>query len=353
MGKQGFDQRYPAMFQPGGEGHTEEPYEPGLLQAPMQAPMREPVPPAQAWPEAAPEGVQPEPPTEAPETSAEPQTRHLPLVPEPRWGARSWVLGLSAIGLTFAAAAFCLLAAALIPAAGSTDPSDFHGILMVPWGIAIAPGAPALFTAGLGMLAALFLVASRHYTGHAWWFHIAAAAVGLAALAGGAVAMFSESLFAEMLYTQAMNQGNNFISWYMVFQQASWQLLLLGLAILVLTLVVRPDGNGAPGRPSVPAALWTGAVLACAGVWTWFAPQAFPLAEGRTVELLESQSYAVQAWTYVVGQAGGPLLTVGAGALFWALLILATTRRGPGEPVPEDSLEPVSISVGNPGQHHP
>ena len=344
-----FDERYPAMFQPGGEGYAREHHAPERLLPPQG----EPAPRLQFVAETVPENVSSLASGEWP-ADAEGSAPHRAAGPETKWGGRFWVTGLSAVWLTFAAAAFCLFAAALIPAAGSTDPSDFHGILMVPWGVAIAPGAPALFTAGLGMLAALFLAAARHYTGHAWWFHIAAAVVGLAALAGGAVAMFSESLFAEMLYTQAMNQGNNFISWYMVFQQASWQLLLLGLAILVLTLVVRPDGDGAPGRASAAAALWTGAVLACTGVWTWFAPQAFPLAEGRTVELSESQAYAVQAWTYVVGQAGGPLLTAGVGALFWGLMILATTttRRRPGEPVPGDGAGPFSSAGAGPGQQH-
>lgn len=340
MDKQGFDQRYPAMFQPGGEGHASERHEPGQLLPPRG----EPAPPIQPRPESIPVGARPQPVVAAaPEVAGdpmmaddEPKAPGPPAAREPHWGIRSWVLGLSVVGLTCAAAAFCLFAAVLIPAARSAGPSDFHGPLVVPWGMAILPGAPALFTAGLGMLAALFLAASRHYAKHAWWFHGAAAAVGLAALAGGAVALFGDVLFADLIYGPDMGQGSSSVPWYTVFMLSSWQLLLLGLVVLALVVIVRPGRKGAPGFPVAVAALWTGAVLACAGMWTWFAPQFFPLAQGHTITMSEGQSFVSSPWTFTVGQAGGPLLTVGAGALFWGLLILATTRRGPQEPLPGD-----------------
>lgn len=338
-----FDERYPAMFQPGGDGPSSENHVPEQLLPPKGVP----APPLPSVVERA-VGRVPEVAPEAGPVEVERDAPHRAAAPETQWGSSSWAAGLIAVVLTFAAAAFCLFAAALIPAARSSAPSDFHGILMIPWGIAILPGAPALFTAGMGMLAALFLLASRHYPRRVWRFHLAGAAVGLVALAGGTVAMFSEILFAEMLYTTAMMQ-ENFIPWYMVFQLASWQLLFLGLAILALTVVLRPQGNGVPSRASAAAALWTGSVLAVAGVWSWFAPQAFPLAEGTTVNMSQDQFYRVQAWTYVVGQAGGPLLAVGAATLFWGLLVLTTTRRRQREPVPEAGI----IAGAGPGPHHP
>lgn len=326
-----FDKRYPAMFQPGGEGHTREHHAPEYLLPPKGEPER----PLQFVAETAAQKM-PGLVNELGPADAEGSAPHRAAVREPQWGIRSWVLGLSAVCLTFAAAVFCLFAAVLIPAARSSDPSDFHGALMVPWGIAILPGAPALFTAGLGMLAALFLAASRHYARSAWWFQGAAVAVGLATLSCGAVALFGDVLFSALLFGPDMGQGENSIPWYTVFMLSSWQLLLLGLAVLAVAVIVRPGRNGAPGAPSLVAALWTGAVLACAGVWTWFAPQFFPLAHGHTVTMSEGQSYVSSPWTFIVAQAGGPLLSVGAGALFWGLLILATTRPWAQQQPPEE-----------------
>lgn len=261
---------------------------------------------------------------------------------EIQWNARTWVICLSAILLAFAGSAFCLLATQFIPDAASVDPTEHHGIMVAPWGVLILPGASALLAAALGMLAGLFLAAARHYTDKAWWHHGAAAAVGLAALAGGFVGIFSEMLFAETLYNPGAYQESYYVPWFIVFQQAAWQLLLLGLGILALVAIIRPGRGGIPGRPSTAVALWTGLLMSCAGVWTWFATQLYPLVEGRMVTVDEQQNYMVQPWTNIISQAGGPLVMVGSAALFLWVFMLATTLRTAVEPLIGDEWEQVA-----------
>lgn len=276
----------------------------------------------------------------APDPDGSRETRRMAR--EVQWTARTWIICLSAILLAFAGSAFCLLATQLIPDAASVDPSEYHGIMVAPWGVLILPGASALLATALGMLAGLFLAAARHYTAGAWWHQGAAAAVGLAALAGGFVGILSEMLFAETLYSSYMNQGEYYVPWFIVFQQAAWQLLLLGLVILALVAIIRPGRGGVAGRPSTAAALWTGLFMSGAGVWTWFAMQLYPLVEGRTVTVDEQQAYMVQPWTNIISQAGGPLVMVGSAALLWWVFMLATTRRTAVEPVIEDAWEQVA-----------
>lgn len=261
---------------------------------------------------------------------------------EIQWNAKTWAICLSVILLTFAGSAFCLLATQIIPDAASVDPAEHQGIPVAPWGVLILPGASALLAAALGMLAGLFIAAARHYTARAWWHQGAAAAVGIAALAGGFVGIFSEMLFAETLYNPGAFQESYYIPWFIVFQQAALQLLLLGLGALALVAIIRPGKGGVPGRPSIPVALWTGILMSCAGVWTWFASQLYPLVEGRMVTVDEQQSYMVQPWTNIISQAGGPLVLVGSAALFLWVFMLATTRRTAVEPVIEDEWEQVA-----------
>ena len=261
---------------------------------------------------------------------------------EIQWNARTWIICLSAILLAFVSSAFCLLATQIIPDAASVDPAEHQGIPVAPWGVLILPGASALLAAALGMLAGLFIAAARHYTARAWWHQGAAAAVGIAALAGGFVGIFSETWFAETLYSTYMNQGEYYLPWFIVFQQAAWQLLLLGLVILALVAIIRPGRGGVPGKPSIPVALWTGLIMSCAGVRSWFARQLYPLVEGRMVTVDEQQSYMVQPWTNTISQSGGPLVMVGSAALFWWVFMLATTRRPAVEPVIEDEWEQVA-----------
>lgn len=354
MGSQEFDRRYPAMFQPGGEDGADE------LFVPSPLPHREHAD-AQLQDTAGAQALAPAGPSLAGafEVSARRQDEaHSAGEPDElngpgrgdvktargpvrviEWSARTWTLCLAVILLTFAGSAFCMVAVQVIPGAASVDPTQFHGMMVAPWGSLILPGTSALLTAALGMLAGLFFAAARHYTARAWWCQGAAAAVGLAALAGGFLGMFSEMLFAETLYNPRTYQGNYYFPWFIVFQQAAWQLLLLGLGILALVAIVRLGRGGVPATPSAGGALWTGILMVCAGVWTWFALQFYPLAEGRMVNLDGQQPYMMQPWTTIISQAGGPLIAVGSAALFWWVFILATTRRTPVEPAFDDEPE--------------
>ncbi|ALO65895.1 hypothetical protein AS189_04575 [Arthrobacter alpinus] len=373
MNRDEFDARYPEMFQPGGEEHDFQVYIPEPApQNPDHASFRAPQAPredrvtavrATAVEARSGSGGQlPEPATESPHrtqpeahdvhthqfSSHEQEHEHgereephhftTPLTRRvSRWSARSWVAASVAILVVFAGSAFCLLATFLIPSSASPDPTENHGVMLVPWGFVIFPGAPALFTAGLGMLAALLLVAARHYVRRAWWFQAAAALVGIAALAVGAVTLFSEQLFTELIYSpNNYQQDSPAIPWYSVFAMANAQLLVLGPALLSVVVILHPGRMGTPTIVSAKTTFWTGMIVTASGVWAWFAQQLFPLAEGKMLEL-EDQNITTSPWTYNLSQGGGPLILVGTAVLFWCVLILATSHRVLVETTPVES----------------
>lgn len=339
------------MFQPGGEDHTSEPYIPELIaeRLPQQASS------AKGRVAPTPAAARVEQPTQARERMLDdgtvdgtgdgelieaPSNEPLQAPASPRivrWNAKSWIVCSIAVVLVFAASAFCLFAAVLVPSASSLAKTPFHGVLAIPWGQLIYPGGPALCTAGLGMLSVMFLMAARFYSRRAWWFHAAAALVALVALAVGGVTLFSEQLFTAFIYDPSNFQGNGpVIQWYSVFLQTSQQMLTLGPALLAVMVILHPGKNGAPGRASAKTTFWTGAFLTAAGVWMWFSPQLFPLAQGARFEMQE-QNIQTSPWTYSLSNGGAFFILVGVAVLFWWILILATTQRLPERIVDEST----------------
>lgn len=344
MGNSNFDQRYPAMFQPGGEDHPAEQYFPEALPQPplprppatgasiraATAPTVNPFgsqrvsevflePPVQAYQADGDEELFPAPINEAPTA---PYTRRVS-----QWSARSWIICSLAIMLVFAGSTFCFFATFLIPSSLTTDATAFHGMLVVAWGQVIFPGGPALLAAGLGMLAAMFLLAARSYPRLAWRLQGTAGLAALVAIGLGSVGLFAERLFTELLYSPGSYQsGSNPLPWYSVFSMTASLLLILGPIMLALVVVLPPGRKGAPRAPAPKTTFWTGALITAIGVWAWFSPQLFPLARGVKVSFMEGQTVETQPWTYSLSQAGAPIIFVGTLVLFWWVLILATTH---------------------------
>lgn len=349
MGNNNFDQRYPAMFQPGGEDHVSQQYFPQPPPEPDQQP-QQPATSASVRVARAPvartSGGQPEAAVveqavqvHEPDGDDEltPDLIHEEFAaPSPgrvsHWSTRSWIICGLAIVLVFAGSAFCFFATMLIPGSASLDPTAFHGVMVIPWGYVIFLGGPALLTAGLGMLAVMFLLAARHYPRRAWHFQAAAGLVGLVTLGLALMAVFSEQFFTELLYNPIDYQlDSNPLPWYSAFASSASQLLILGPAILALAVILHPDKKGSPGAATPKTTFWTGALITAAGVWAWFCPQLFPLARGVSVDYLEDQRFLTSPWTFSLSQAGGPIILVGSLVMFWWVLILATTHRLPEE----------------------
>ena len=342
MGNSNFDQRYPAMFQPGGEDHPAEQYFPQPPEQQVPERQEQPQPPElspeqQTHPSTATgakASVAPVPGMKPPgEDELNPEQIDEPLAaPAPvtrrvnRWSTRSWIICGLAIVLVFAGSAFCFSATALIPGSASLDPTRFHGIMVVPWGQVIFLGGPALLTAGLAILAAMFLLAARGYPRLAWQFQAVAGVAGLVTLGLGLMAVFSDRLFTNLLYDPANFQmGSNPLPWYSVFALAASHLMILGPVVLALVVILHPGKQGTPGAATPKTTFWTGVLITAAGIWVWFSPQFFPLARGARLEMLD-QNITTAPWTYSLSQAGGPLVLVGTLVLFWWVFIVATTH---------------------------
>ncbi|MDJ0316937.1 hypothetical protein [Arthrobacter antibioticus] len=256
---------------------------------------------------------------------------HVPvLVQDERqtqWSAKTWIWGLSGVLITFAGAVFCLLAGFLIPSARSADPTNFHGIMVIPWGSAILGGAPALFTASVGMLAALIFLASRHYTDQSRWFRGGLALIGLVSLGFGTLGLFGATLMPELFYNPVRSQENaNQIPWPYFFQLSNGPLLILGLIIIAILIMGWPAASRKPGAFSGKAGVLTGIAFIGLGVWTWFAPQLFPLELGSETRSIDGFDYNTTPWPQILTGVGDHLSMVGFGALFWGLLLLLTHR---------------------------
>lgn len=331
MGNQGFDDRYPALFQPGGE--TWATPEPPSLAA---VPPAEASPPNEASPPAQPtidsDAALPSIPEELPAAAA-------PIHgPEVRWNARSWIICSVAVLVTLAGAAFCFLAVSFIPSSSRWGATDGQGISASPWGYTILPGAPALVTAALAMLAAAFFLSSRHYGSQ--WLRGAAALVGIVALVGGTVACFSTTLWPELFYGPYQWQENVVpLQWAMVCQWSTGPLLTVGLSILGVVAVAGPERKSHSGVFSAKTAFTTGSALVAAALWAWFASSLYPLQSRGESIMIGDYEAMTNPWPTAVAQAGGPLAMVGAGILLWGVLILVTSMPEPDSGSTDERFE--------------
>lgn len=319
-----FDERYPAMFQPGGDG-PDSAGEPAA-----HSPAAPPEPDEKRHAVQANSGP-------GYTTEAGPgETGGHGDGPAWRW----WVPLAAAVAM-IAAGLFALTAQYWLPPSMEMDPAAFQGIVLQPWGQLIYPAAPALLGTGTGILGALILMASRRSA--AAEPPLRAAMAVLAALAGAAgwVFLFATYLFPEVIFDGYDSNGRPPpMPWtYLVMPVGTW-LLSVALLLLATLLTVprrwhsgRPEGDALPlgGRPSAGRALVFGVVATVAGVLTLFAPYLFPLATGTTtIEVSAGNTVSQAGWATVAQFVSGPLLLAGLVILAWALLHLALSPRSAG-----------------------
>ncbi|MEO8220406.1 MAG: hypothetical protein ABI563_06445 [Specibacter sp.] len=160
MGNLDFDDRYPAMFQPGGDGL------PVSKAVPVPAPAQTSVLPAAA------QHVPLDPPPARAGNLLE-KSRDAPAVEttggdepgsagsadkQPPWSVRTWVTGVAAALLCLVAGFFALTATTWIPASRIAKPEDYLGMAVLPWGWLLVDAAAPLVVAAIGaaMLLASF-----------------------------------------------------------------------------------------------------------------------------------------------------------------------------------------------------
>lgn len=338
---QEFDSRYPAMFQPGGEHLIEDNFVYPAAEIPEAA---APKPVAQA---------QARVPTQRAFVPEEPGAESDPadLVdeaadePPPGWGSRTWVLALAAIGGVAAAATFCLMATVWIPESNIVNmtPTSFEYAFTQPWGQAIAPAASPLYAAALGLLCGVFLLASRSYLNHAYWFYGAAVLVAAVTVAAGTVALFSENIFAGVLYYS--NPDGPPDTFQMV---APLQLYYLREYLVLLTpvmvsalLIWRPTRSRRKRVATARDVVAVGGGLAAFALWALLAQTIHPLVQGSLLEQGQNQGVLLQPWTVPVSTIGAPILAAGA-SLVVAGLLLAGRQKTQNSPL-EEFAEPQSL----------
>lgn len=383
-----FDERYPAIFQPGGDGlpraaetrsppvqlavplHPQVPVgqpslmqpgpigrpgpigqplvlaEPGLGTRMPAAPVAEQDAVGQAATGAEPPGLVPGYGPQAAGTSAP-------------WPALRWLVPLGAAVAMLAAGAFSLTAQYWVAASMELDPSKFHGIELQPWGQIIYQAAPALLGTGCGILAGLLFLASRRQAGLEG---VLRTAFGLLALAVGVAGW--TALFANVIFPSASNNSSaaydgspRQIPWTYVLMPCGTWLLAVALILLAVLFVVpprwqrgRPDSDGAAenlptgGRPSARRGLWFGAAAVAAAAFAMFAPYMVPLSTGiHTVVTEDGGSYSEQAWAAMAWFLATPLLLAGLGVLGWASVSVAIAPRTAGGGVPAGGDGPVEL----------
>lgn len=343
MASRQFDERYPAMFQPGGDGADVSAATVAETSAAAMVPSKDSRPPARE-PETMVE-PNPEPERAGPELTPTPQEIPTPAAGDSaEWPAWRWPVPLAAALVLLAAGVFSLTAQYWFPAANTADPNASQGIMLQPWGEIISQAAPALLGTGVGILGALLFLASRRRAAAEVGLR---AAFGLLALAVGVAGWVF--LFATFLFPEVMNlQGPGYADrqqtpWtYLVMPVGTWLFAMAVLMLAVLCVVPRrwragwPDGEVLPtgGRPSAGRALVLGAATAVAGMCALFASHLFPLATGTvTVHAASGDVFSHSDWAVLARYLGPPLLFAGLVVLAWAFLSLALTpRRAAGAP---------------------
>lgn len=360
-----FDERYPAMFQPGGD----------RLPAPITVPVPMPVPVPAAAPAPAPAPPMPlDPPSgsagnlleESQDTPAaeDADGSRIPAsaATRPPWSPRTWAAGVAAALLCLAAGLFALTATTWIPASRMTRPEDYLGMSVLPWGWLLLGAAAPLVVAGLGMLALMLFLGSRQFPNNTRTLRAGVAAIAAAALVLAVLGIFFDQLFpGQMQITINPASPQWPVPWQAFLTQAMASFAVLGLTILAVLAVLRPapgdpdteppvgapsgtsPREGAPSNsassnsaPSAKAAWLVGLVFLGFAAFALFAQLMFPLS--MAVQTVVQGDYTTQTtpWPQRIVTFAAPLTLAGAGSLLWGVLIGTTSQR------PQMSLPPAA-----------
>lgn len=362
MAAQGFDERYPAMFQPGGEDTPDAPFTGGGKESAagstQQEQGAEQAPATAGAGAVAPQDAGPAP--QESELTEQPVHAQLPKA----WPPHLWIIALAAAGVMIAGGVFALTVQYWLPSSMEMDPADFSGIELAPWGQIIFGASPPLIGVGVGILAAMLFLAARRSAAMEPILLRAFAVLTVVVGVTGWTALFATVIFPGVAATwEAGYGGRPAMPWtYLVSFTGVW---LFSLALLMLAaLIVVPrqwqqpahgpgghnewdapedtdDGgthDGAspsgslrlPGRPSAMRGLSLGAAAAAAGMFVLFAPYIFPQATGMVMVELPNGSQAThQDWAVTAQVLVTPLLLSGFLVLAWSLVTLAVTPREP------------------------
>lgn len=319
-----FDDRYPAIFQPGGNE---------LPRASPPARRDDPAPEPGA---PGPQRAQDPEPVDAVAEQGTPRPLRLTL----------WLVPLAAALAMLVAGLFALTAQYWLEASMVAGLADSRGVVPEPWGQRVYPAAPALLSVGLGLLAALLFLASRlrSHTEAAGRtaFGVFALLIGLA----GWIAQYAFVLLPEQAnFAGAAYDGSpRRTPWTYVVMACGPQFLVLALVMLAVLVVVprlwqedpaAEDQAGlvqAPGKPSVRRGAWFGAGAVAAGLLALFAAVLFPPLKTARTRALESTEGYITPWSDLMQFMAPPLMLAGLGVLAWAAIhgALDHVRHGTG-----------------------
>lgn len=341
LGNRGFDDRYPAVFQPGGE----------LLPPEVQAPAQSrdkatskvekaddsfPSPTVGLGTVGGPFFLEQQQRLDVPLESVESMT--TPSL----WSFRTWLAGLGAALLTMGAGVFCLTVGFWIPSArriGSSQGSMYGG---AAWGMNMAAAGIPLITASIAMLALLFILGSRHYRTKERLLRMCTAMVGVACLVLAAIAMFADRVFPNAVFVEAEENAYALMQiWSLATGTARLPLTALGLTILVVVWLLPTITCHEQIRSR---AMKSGLVLLAVGFIMIFAPQLFP--EATSVPLSGSNDIVFPSppWTHSVSGVASSVVFVGAASLLLGVVFMLIPSRNQNRL--EASGEPDTLKIG-------
>lgn len=266
MSRRSFDERYPAMFQPGGEGAEALVWAPAEVRGETAVPSRNAQEPEHP--------VEPDP---LAVSAAGPMAMEDETLDPPPWPPRLWLGILAAAIAMIAGGVFALTAQYWVPSAMEIDPSKFGGVL--------------------------------------------SATLGVAGWAG----MYAMAIFPEALTQWSSGKGQRYaMPWtYMVGGSGMWLFILALGMVAVLVVVPQRRHNARPLR-----GLLLGAALWAAGMFAMFAPYIYPTATGTViVELSGGGQAAHQDWAALARNVVTPLLLAACLVIGWALVSLVSPAR--------------------------
>jgi hypothetical protein len=337
-----FDERYPAIFQPGGEGLPRAFERPAESAPPELSPAEYGIvePPAQQQPpQRGPAGaVRAAEPAVVSDGGDESQDVTGPLAVASRqvtWTARTWIFGL---GAGVAAIVFGVLC--LLPRDAPTLDMATSNFLLVALFFPLTDKelalGPFFAIAGMGMLVAMFLNGAPRHPRASPWLRSAAVMVAATALVAAGLSLFSVSMHPDILLQiyGGTDGGSTPYPWIQLTYLTTMPMALFGLSAMAAVAIMRPNDRGRNSL-STARAVGTGIVLLAAAAVTFYAPQIFTGSMASRLFTSGSSSVQLTPWPATLIQVGPYLLLVGLAALLLALFLRLTTAPVDDGPDPD------------------